>query len=87
MAYMRRTFDKDEDGSSKPDSFVGKKYFHPKTGHLYRVTGYSIDAQRELWVLHYERIYDTTPPASENVFTYIHTIADFTRVGRFLEVK
>lgn len=82
---MTDTFHKDADGNSNPHKFVGKKYFHPKTGHLYQVTGFGIDAQREVWILQYERVMSIVP--AQDSWAYFHTIKDFTREGRFLEVK
>lgn len=81
MPRMTETWHADADKNTRPDKFVGKQYFHPKTGHLYRVIGHGIDAQREVWVLFYVQV------SEEYDFTFVHTINDFCRVGRFLEVK
>lgn len=85
MALLTATFHTDADQQSKPERFRGKKYFHPKTGHLYVVTGFRIDSQREVWLLDYELVCDDRPTHEQ--FAYSHTIKDFTREGRFLEVK
>lgn len=81
MPRMDADWHKDADGHARPDQFSGKQFFHPKTGHLYEVTGYGIDAERELWLLHYRQV-GTVPS-----YLFTHTISDFTRRGRFLEVK
>ena len=78
---MTETWHKDASGRTRPNDYVGKMYFHPKTQRLYTVTGFGVDSERELWLLHYVRCHD------EEGFTYHHTIGDFTREGRFVEVK
>lgn len=82
MPRMEANWHKDADGQTHPDEFVGKQFFHPKTGHLYEVTGYGIDSQREVWLLFYK---DTSSRGSD--FTFCHTITDFKREGRFMQVK
>ena len=81
---LTQTFHKDADGNCKPDEFVGNTYFHPKTQHLYKVTGYGIDSEREVWLLQYERLDEDGDTCS---FKFFHTIANFTREGRFRQVK
>jgi hypothetical protein len=71
----------DESGNSKPHRFVGQRYFHAKSSHVYTVTRYSLDAERCLWVLHYQR------ESGAVKFGFTHTIADFTREGRFIQIK
>lgn len=85
MAYMTETWHKDKEGFVRPDRYVGKKYFHPKTGKLYEVVGFGIDSQRELWLVHYRQTASTVDGFEG--FTFTHTIAEFIREGRFLEVK
>lgn len=85
MPRMTQTFHDDAEKQNKPDRFVGKRYFHAKSQCIYRVTGYRIDSQRELWLLDYEM--EDKDDSHEKTFSYAHTIADFTREGRFIEVK
>lgn len=58
---------------------IGRRYFHPKSGGLYRVVGYSFDSERERWVLMYQR--------ETGGVVFSHLPEDFDREGRFLEVK
>jgi hypothetical protein len=78
---MTASWHSDNNGDAKPSEYVGQEYFHPKTGHLYHVTGFGVDSERGLWLLAYVRV------GEEDGFTYHHTIRDFQREGRFLKVK
>lgn len=86
MPRMTHVSNKDADSWNRPDSYVGKFYFHLKTGHLYLVTDFGIDAQRELWLLFYERVLFGQDSDEAN-FTFVHTVTDFVKAGRFIEVK
>lgn len=68
-------------GSDLDTTYVGKTYFHPKTGHLYRVSDVIFDSERERWLIMYNRIGDG------GEVTYAHLPEDFKREGRFMEVK
>lgn len=84
MPRLTAPWQKDSHGDIRPTDYVGKQYFHPRTGTLYEVHDYGIDAERGLWLLFYRKVH-----AKDDVgaFTFAHTIGDFTLVGRFLEVK
>lgn len=58
---------------------IGRRYFHPGTGSLYRVVGYVFDSQRERWMIMYQR--------ESGGGVWAHLPEDFDREGRFLEVK
>lgn len=75
---------KDAAGHTRPTDMVGKRYFHPKTGHLYEVVGTALDAERGVWMVTYMRV---TEDRSPEVNTFVHTLDDFRREGRFMEVK
>lgn len=83
---------RDSDGRypSKFEKYVGKFYFHPKTGHLYQVVGIVFQSQADKWQLAYMRV-TTGGLKTGPVFT--HYFDDFfqtTEVGgteRFMEVK
>lgn len=71
---------------SAPTKMVGKSYFHPKTRNVYEVTGVTFDAERGLWMVVYER--DARFKNGELPETnFVHTIEDFTREGRFVEIQ
>jgi hypothetical protein len=83
MPFEKRitaTWHKDADGESSPELYVGKRYFHPGTATLHTVTVYSFDAERAVWLLKYEH-------DEGGAFAFSHTIRDFTRDGRFIELK
>jgi hypothetical protein len=64
---------------------VGRRYFHPKTGHIYIITGISFDSERELWMINYR---NEESDGEENTdFDFSHLPEDFFREGRFLAVK
>jgi len=63
---------------------VGKRYFHPKTGHIYIVKGFSFDSERGLWMINYRNEYED---GDNTDFDFCHLPEDFQREGRFLEVK
>lgn len=77
--------DKSGTWPSKLDTaFVGKTYFHPGTGHLYDVLGIVFQSEDERWMLAYRR------RKSSGVHIgplFLHRPEDFSREGRFLEVK
>lgn len=80
---LTETWHKDANGDARPDSFIDKTYFHPGTQHLYRVSGFGVDSERSLWLLHYRRLIG----GQREGLAFHHTISDFTREGRFIEVK
>lgn len=64
--------------------YVDKTYFHPSKGHLYKVVGITYQSEDDRWMLAYQRI------SSGGLRTgplFNHKPEDFTREGRFLEVK
>lgn len=73
---------RDKSGKYPDDmnKYVGKTYFHPKTGHLYQVVGIVFQSEDEAWMLAYRRVNDVGPVCT-------HRPEDFFREGRFLEVK
>ena len=58
---------------------IGRRYFHPGSGALYRVVGYAFDSQRERWMSLYQR--------ESGGGVWAHLPEDFDREGRFLELK
>ena len=74
-----KTFHLDAEKNKAPIEAVEKKYFHPKTASVYQVTGYAFDAERGLWLVLYQRLGDPT--------TFAHTVRDWNREGRFVEIK
>lgn len=67
----------DSAGKKAPTDLVGR-YFHPKTGNLYRVVDVAFDAERERWMVLY--VMEGGGPFCS------HLPEDFTREGRFLKV-
>ena len=68
--------------------YVGKLYFHPKTGNLYEVVGIIFQSQDERWEIAYKRVQLNSTilePIDGPIFT--HRPEDFTVEGRFLEVS
>lgn len=58
---------------------IGRLHYHPTTGGLYRIVGFTFDSQRERWLILYRS------ESGGTVFS--HLPEDFDREGRFLEVK
>lgn len=67
----------DSAGKRAPVELKGR-YYHPGTGHIYNVTGYVFDAERERWMVQYRR--------EDGGEAYVHLPEDFKREGRFLSV-
>ena len=61
------------------------RWFHPKTGKLYRVIGIGFDSERERWVIIYKPQSSDGTDAYEAV-PFFHLPEDFHREGRFLRV-
>jgi hypothetical protein len=69
---------------SKLGRLVGEVFFHPKTGHLYRVDGMVFQSEDQRWMVAYRRISKgglCTGPL------FCHRLEDFEREGRFMLVK
>lgn len=84
----------DRAGDKAPTHLRDKVFFHPKTGHMYKVEGHIFDAERGRWMVTYRRVKPMTGSTTgEDLFaeyadqTYAHLPEDFLREGRFLEVK
>ena len=61
---------------------IGHRYFHPKTGGLYKVVGIGYDSERERWIVRY-----VPEHPDELGFEFTHLPEDFNREGRFLQVR
>ena len=66
-----------------------RTFFHPKTGHMYRVRGHVWDSGRDRHLLRYVRVKGIGMSADKEDHSkpYVHLPEDFLRAGRFLEVK
>lgn len=61
----------------------GSRWFHPKTGHVYEVTGLSFYAESGRWMVNYRR----EDPGESDPIVYSHFPEDFHREGRFLRIN
>lgn len=66
------------------EKYVGKTYFHPKTGHLYMVVGTVFQSEDNRWEVAYMRI---SGGGLLRGPLFCHRPEDFDREGRFMEVK
>ena len=65
-------------------SLIGEKFFHPKTGHVYHVHGVAFQSELDRWQVVYQR---TTMGGVKSGPIFTHFYEDFTREGRFLQIK
>jgi len=86
-----RMWHKDIAGQKPADfnrgKLVGTRWFHPKTGGLYFVEGFSFDGERERWMILYRKEQtDDCDNLDDTDFPFSHLPEDFFREGRFLQV-
>lgn len=75
----------DRAGDKAPSHLIGKTFFHPKTGSLYKVTDVGFDAERGRWMVVYIRL--NAQGDRVGSCSFFHLPEDFLRDGRFLEVS
>lgn len=82
-----RAWHKDVGGYKGSDltSKIGTRWFHPKTGGLYRIIGVGFDSERERWIYHYTKE-GLDEDDSDLAFPFHHLPEDFHREGRFMRV-
>jgi len=66
-----------------------RTFFHPGSGGMYRVKGFTWDSGRDRWLVRYVKLVGfTLKEHGDQAFpAYSHLPEDFLRPGRFLEVK
>jgi len=83
-----RTWHKDTAGKKASEmhrgELVGSRWFHPKTGGLYFIEGFSFDSERERWMIMYRP--EQRDEDDNADFPFAHLPEDFFREGRFLQV-
>jgi len=66
------------------EKLIGSRWFHPKTGGLYFIEGFSFDSERERWMIMYRP--EQRDDDDNADFLFAHLPEDFFREGRFLQV-